>query len=465
MAVSDNDGSWCGYTWGQAVVLNQTFAADINAMNGSVSLGDKVLELYVRSTVRPYDSTACLLVRAFTDNGSSTEEYSGSCAEEDSSCFAGSGVVELASGGTIRMDALVVGDTVRVSGEAASPVFAFSHRALDADAVTVYVRLVTASTALDVTPAHYVYVDGRLVSAAAVRVGDRLEVVSRGIVGGSASRLEPVIRVEAREAPGGVYAPHTISGDIIVNGVRASTHTTAVAPGVAHALLAPLRAAFAVSGADVLGGACSMGRLEGGSPASYGGSSLRVRRRTKFSVECAALPPHAARVKTLVFSPRPGGPPHDPHLSGAAEQSELMIAQLNVFTVSFQPVWSRSSTQQPFPLRWTRVYRALLTPPPPFAPVASIVPSLPHFPRQPSPADTRCALTTSKNIPGASSASTSCSLAPFRPLSNSGGGMLASPTMTVSASAHPPRLATMATHETVTRRVGGVGGGMATVCG
>lgn len=39
----------------------------------------------------------------------------------------------------------------------------------------------------------------------------------------------------------GRYAPHTMGGDIVVNGVLVSTYTTAVHPVLAHVLLAPMR--------------------------------------------------------------------------------------------------------------------------------------------------------------------------------------------------------------------------------
>ncbi|KAK1866288.1 hypothetical protein I4F81_008808 [Pyropia yezoensis] len=185
------------------------------------------------------DSTlGCVMKRTSTGSGEADEP----------ACFDGSGVVELASGATVRMDALAVGDVVRVAAEAVSPVIEWSHRA--PHEVTTYVRLVTASAAIDVTPGHYVYVEGRLVAAAAVAVGDRLDVASHTC----GPSLEAVTRVEVRSAAEGVYAPHTLSGDIVVGGVRASTDTTAVAPGVAHMLLASVRGAFAVSGADVLKG-------------------------------------------------------------------------------------------------------------------------------------------------------------------------------------------------------------------
>ena len=41
----------------------------------------------------------------------------------------------------------------------------------------------------------------------------------------------------------GLYNPQTMHGNIVVNGVQASTYTTALHPSAAHALLTPLRTA------------------------------------------------------------------------------------------------------------------------------------------------------------------------------------------------------------------------------
>ena len=49
----------------------------------------------------------------------------------------------------------------------------------------------------------------------------------------------------------GLYNPQTVAGDIFVDGVLASTYTTAVEPELAHALLTPLRAAFRAMGVGV----------------------------------------------------------------------------------------------------------------------------------------------------------------------------------------------------------------------
>jgi hypothetical protein len=46
----------------------------------------------------------------------------------------------------------------------------------------------------------------------------------------------------------GLYNPRTPAGDSVVNGILESAYTTAVAPSVAHVLLAPLLAAFRMAG-------------------------------------------------------------------------------------------------------------------------------------------------------------------------------------------------------------------------
>ena len=46
----------------------------------------------------------------------------------------------------------------------------------------------------------------------------------------------------------GRYAPHTIHGDLVVNGVVVSAYTTEVHPSIAHALLAPVRLFSIITG-------------------------------------------------------------------------------------------------------------------------------------------------------------------------------------------------------------------------
>jgi len=65
-----------------------------------------------------------------------------------------------------------------------------------------------------------------------VRLGDRLPLAA-----GNASAVVGIGRV----ALGGLYNPHTLDGDLTVDGVVVSTWTAAVPPAVASAALAPLR--------------------------------------------------------------------------------------------------------------------------------------------------------------------------------------------------------------------------------
>ena len=51
-------------------------------------------------------------------------------------------------------------------------------------------------------------------------------------------------RTEKAVEADGLYNPHTLTNDLIVNGVRVSALTDAVDPALGHALLWPARMAF-----------------------------------------------------------------------------------------------------------------------------------------------------------------------------------------------------------------------------
>ena len=55
------------------------------------------------------------------------------------------------------------------------------------------------------------------------------------------------------ETATGLYNPHTLNGDIVVNGIKTSTYTAAVAPALAHAALWPVRMLYS-AGYDVING-------------------------------------------------------------------------------------------------------------------------------------------------------------------------------------------------------------------
>lgn len=89
------------------------------------------------------------------------------------------------------------------------------------------------------TVGHYLRANGALSAAGRVQVGDFLETTE-----GAATRVTHRVLEYGK----GLYNPQTLDGEIVVDGLLASTYTTAVAPAVAHAWLAPARLAYQLCG-------------------------------------------------------------------------------------------------------------------------------------------------------------------------------------------------------------------------
>ncbi len=129
------------------------------------------------------------------------------------------------------MDELAVGDRVSVGAGLYSEVFMFTHKLRDLK--HEFVSITTAAgAALRLTEGHYLPVNGEYVPASNAKMGDYVSLAD-----GSLSRIVGIELVQ----DSGLYNPQTTHGDIVVDGIRASTYTTAVQPNMAHALLAPLR--------------------------------------------------------------------------------------------------------------------------------------------------------------------------------------------------------------------------------
>ena len=134
--------------------------------------------------------------------------------------------------------------------------YTFAHLPGDKAAQVEYVRLVLGSgEALELTHEHMVLAsrDGQgaeALMAGLVRVGDELTVVGKG--------SQPVTAIGTVVKAGGAYAPFTRAGTIVVNGVVASSYSSAYyglslngrtlvsAQTAAKLALAPLAAAHAV---------------------------------------------------------------------------------------------------------------------------------------------------------------------------------------------------------------------------
>lgn len=166
-------------------------------------------------------------------------------------CFPAAARVRLADGSVRRMDRLRVGDLLDVPGwrDGTDRVLLFTHASRYA--VARFVAMAMEGRVLKVTAGHYVHVwrDGGFIFGRAdgVVVGEYL----KGSDGGKL-RVEKVW--ESVEI--GLYNPQTASGDVVVEGVRVSTYTEAVEPGVAHALLVPVRAMHDFMRGTLLRGVC-----------------------------------------------------------------------------------------------------------------------------------------------------------------------------------------------------------------
>lgn len=145
-------------------------------------------------------------------------------------CFPESATVYLVDGSRKSMHSLRIGDTILSAPGHFSSVFMFTHRM--SEIIHQFVVLSTTHTNISLTSGHFLYVNGELAPAGNVRCGDRIRLHN-----GS----EDVVKNISFELKRGLYNPQTMHGDIVVNGVHASTYTKTVSPFMAHGLLAPLR--------------------------------------------------------------------------------------------------------------------------------------------------------------------------------------------------------------------------------
>jgi hypothetical protein len=169
--------------------------------------------------------------------------------EDKSKCFPSSASVELRSGATKRMDQVEVGDVVRVSTTEFSAVFMWTHRDPSYTAGN-YVK-VTAANGRSLTAAagHFVYASPG--GSAAGRTATPIERIAVGDALFLADGVATQVVSSDRVAGSGLYNPQTLHGDVVVDGFHATCYTKAIEqPKLAHALLAPLRSLYKLTGID-----------------------------------------------------------------------------------------------------------------------------------------------------------------------------------------------------------------------
>mmetsp|Transcript_9320 Transcript_9320/g.24649 ORF Transcript_9320/g.24649 Transcript_9320/m.24649 type:complete len:293 (+) Transcript_9320:429-1307(+) len=153
----------------------------------------------------------------------------------DGDCFPADAMVEFRDGALKRMDEVEIGDEVRVSREEFSEVFFWGHKDVDT-ATGNYVQIALESgRRITLSGNHLVYVNGKLRPALQVAVGDVL--VDADVGASTVTQVDAVVKK-------GLYNPHTLHGDIVVDGVVASTHTAAQLSAISHMLLAVERCAY-----------------------------------------------------------------------------------------------------------------------------------------------------------------------------------------------------------------------------
>merc|ERR1712157_571856 len=145
-----------------------------------------------------------------------TSTGGGDSDDDGGSCFSGNMEVVVQGKGVVPMEALQVGDYVKVSnGEEFEQVYAFGHRV--PEKYTEFVQLHTNTGApLEMTGQHLVFVHGKTnpVRADSIKVGDVLQAEGNNAV---VEKIELVTR-------NGIYNPLTRSGTIQVNGITASNY-------------------------------------------------------------------------------------------------------------------------------------------------------------------------------------------------------------------------------------------------
>jgi hypothetical protein len=225
-----------------------------------------------------------------------------------SGCFPASATVTLLSGKVVTMEELETGDevlTVGSSGEKVfSPVYLWGHR--DADATASFYEVSTAAGAkLTLSPEHYMYVaengcEGATMASATtlspelVKVGQGAWIMTAA--GPECSAITAIAKVEKK----GLFKPMTLTGTIVVDGMRASCYSESPAfpiestlrgfmnaenvarnaPALHHAVMAPARQLFNTFGLEWAKRVTSPHEKDGWNNLSLGGIITDIVRET-----------------------------------------------------------------------------------------------------------------------------------------------------------------------------------------
>ncbi|XP_071114325.1 uncharacterized protein [Haliotis cracherodii] len=170
-----------------------------------------------------------------------SEKIADKAEENGAGCFPADARVTIATGETITLSNLQIGQKVLVSlgrtGYDFSTVYLFGH--LQEASVANFINIETENHTITLSPDHYLYTRKKQcwvqTKAEDVTTGDILLTEH-----GDVMKEEKVTRIST-SLEKGLYAPFTMTGTIVVNGVLASCYVNCISPGWAHVLLWPVR--------------------------------------------------------------------------------------------------------------------------------------------------------------------------------------------------------------------------------
>lgn len=121
--------------------------------------------------------------------------------------------------GLVSIKDLVIGDMVRGANDNMARVYSFGHYHSGLKTEYLQIHAKGLSRPLEISKDHLVFVNGTVIPASLVSVGDNLIVSNEGLEAARVQKIKVVVRA-------GAYAPFTTSGTILVNGVATSNYVT-----------------------------------------------------------------------------------------------------------------------------------------------------------------------------------------------------------------------------------------------
>jgi len=149
-------------------------------------------------------------------------------------CFSENSVIVEKNKGPMKIKDIQIGDFVQSSKDGFSRIYSFGHRNVNTVANFLQIQYIVSGSknpgSIEITPDHLMSVNGSMLPASLIQVGDHLQ--------GNTEREMIVSKIRNVRSQG-VYAPFTESGTVLVNNVLASSYVT-LQPGTGSLKIAAI---------------------------------------------------------------------------------------------------------------------------------------------------------------------------------------------------------------------------------